>query len=337
MTYREIAAVVLMVLAAIGLGVTGLGRTPLLHVQLNAPSATAIPLETTTDAPQNCTSFYPTPTYCLFGLHDVGFTIHSAFYYEIGLLGGETPVDDIDYMIAAGTHQKVKLPGHKWDIFRYYGEVYVSGSGIVEEFGTPNGHRFAYLHIAQVYIKGPTATAPILPSVPPSAQRLSGDEATALRVLAAPAPTASGIITVRGGTVVGLTGWPSSTTYSNNSCYDYNSCRDDAHLCLSLTAGARDFFFRIIDGKDVNPHPKPKFDLKLWQRHTKKISAYSHKKLTRAAQAWSKAKPSLGPVLSRRYYPKTKHRAVAFYLFKFSHGTITTWPSRPAWHPKVKR
>jgi hypothetical protein len=225
-----------------------------------------------------CPTISNAPSGCIYGLQNVQAVVHSAFAYEAGLLDYEPPTDDQDYLLGYSVQQKVRLPGGRWNVYRYLGAIYVAGSGWVLRFLTPasqGSHHFAFLHIAAVYVGGPAVKAPPLPPQA-SKKKLSGDERTALAAIAAipKLPGAVGI-PVRGGTVVGLSGWPLSPAYGNGSSGAIN-----AHLCVLLSAGALNWFWRVAGGYDHKP--KPPVNWKKFGKHPHKI----HGRLTWPARVW---------------------------------------------------
>lgn len=278
-----------------------------------------------------CPTLSNAPSGCIYGLTNVQTVVHSAFAYEAGLLDYEPPIDDIDYLLGYGVQQKVRLPGGHWRTYRYLGAIYVAGSGWVLRFLTPSSqgsHHFAFLHIAAVYVGGPAVKAPPLP--PQDGKRkLSGDERTALAAIAAipKLPVQGGTfgrngstlgIPVRGGTVVGLSGWPSDPAYGNGSSGAIN-----AHLCSLVSAGALNWFWKVAGGYDHKPKPPVH-----WQKFGKHPHK-SHGRLTWPARVWLHHQ-KLGAYTGSTW----THRkgSLGFSTYRFEHGHATCWPKRHRCH-----
>jgi hypothetical protein len=244
----------------------------------------------------SCQSFWPVPSGCLFHIHNSMYTVQSGFAGDDGLLGGEAPVADLDYMLGYAVQDNVYLPGGSWNHYTYLGAVYIYGSGWAERFVTPWGSHFAFLHIAAIYINGSAA---------------------------------------HGGQLVGLSGWPSSLQYSNGSCWDTVSCRSDAHLCLILSNGARNWFFWIAAGRDVAPkrvhHPRP-FPVHRWNsyavRHHHAVQPYrSRGRLTHLAWSWfhDKGLAQKAGVPKRHEQWDARNRVMKA---PFTKGTFYHWPTK---------
>lgn len=323
MTVRQILLVLCIIIILVALVASGLGRTTI--VRFGAPPTTAAPC-------LNGEVF----TGCIFGLHDILYVIESQYQYEASILPSGQPVGDYDFMLP-GIQEPVKLPGGKWDVYHFVGQICVVGSGWVVMFRGPDGGTFDLLHEQYTTINGHRSadctaatdgsTGP--PEVVNEDSSLGGDERTAaaaVAIMKAHPPTAVNV-KLHGGDYVGLSRWPDYSIYGNGSFGPA-----DAHQCLLLDEKARLWFFKVATGGDKKP--KPAFPLKVWQARTHHISAYSHHTLTRAARTWWKARPALGPLVSRTFHGRV---VTPFYEYRFTKAHLTIWPSRPKWAPHIVR
>jgi hypothetical protein len=270
--------------------------------------------------------------------------VNSAYLYEINLLDGHVPAADIDYMNSYAVHCVVSLPGFNTDFYTYTGSVYVEGSGWVEKWIAPNGGHFAFLHIAVPFV--PTAGMPrFYPPPAPTGHggdtsaNPQGDEATAAIVgSVSTVPTTLTVARYPGGAVVGQSGWPSSYTFSNGSCWDYLSCASDAHLCFLTSARAASFFYSILNGAHKKPVPKQKpFAYGAWNEyrvshHLRVIKPYDkHHHLTWPASQWLKfGAHKAGPIVSApSWHPRP--RGNGYMAVRFLHYRYFWWPHHGHW------
>ncbi|MGH2449052.1 MAG: hypothetical protein ACRDFS_10695, partial [Chloroflexota bacterium] len=159
-----------------------------------------------------------TPCASQFGLTYSRGTVNSAYAYESGLVDGRAPVADTDLMLPYAAQELVKLPGERRDHYTLEGVNYISGSGWYETFSTPNGGRFALLHLSSTaYLASASGVHP----------RLAGT----LRL--GPPTTGSGDVTgvyrsyYVGGMTIATSGWPTAAQYANGA-----PGPGDAHLCV---------------------------------------------------------------------------------------------------------
>jgi hypothetical protein len=276
----------------------------------------------------------------LWHLPFVSTVIESGYADEDGLVGGNAAAADQDAMVGYGVHDRVYLPGGRQDRYVWYGCISIYGSGIAALFASPTGGRFALLHLISCPLEGVSAgpmfhyTGPVPAGV---------DDATGLAVqaaLASGAARAVGPITVRGGTFVGLSGWPYSYEFSNNSCNDLVSCQADAHLCVVSDVVAQNWLLWLAEGHDL-PRPKPPaFPAKRWNafttaHHRHAIPYRSHGKLRPEAHYWQHGHQWLGGVKHEETWHKPK-RGRGYELMPFQRGRLLYWPSNHAFKA-VKR
>lgn len=185
-----------------------------------------------------------------FGLTCSWGVIQSSYTNESNLLDGQTPVADTDLMLPYAAQERVSLPGDARDRYTVTQTSYISGSGLYDTFTTPNGGRFALLHLHESrVIRGHTYT---------------------------------------GGATVGTSGWPTAYEYSNWSCSDYVSCESDSHLCSISSSLALRYFSLLAQGK-AHPSPKFDYRLWNAYRvghHERVISPWYHRHLSWAASVW---------------------------------------------------
>jgi hypothetical protein len=237
--------------------------------------------------------------------------IESSTYGEAGLTGGFQPIRDTDVMVPQWTHQRMYLPGGKQDTYHYRGCYYIAGSGFAALWLTPTDAYFAILHMTKCPFASVSASPPIRYTGPvPKSQ----DDATgpAFAWMMHHAPQAGALRTVRGGSYVGLTGWPSSYQYSNGSCYSAASCGIDAHQCQILTMGASNWFLWLAAGHD-RPKPKPVFKLKAWNHYTSThhkhvVPAYHKGGLRPESRYWWHHTKALGYVMHEERWTQPKHK-----------------------------
>lgn len=117
------------------------------------------------------------PTASQFGLTNSWGTLHGQAGGESGLIDGHAPYLDVDLMLPWGAHQVTHLPGDGRDSYTLTKVGFIQGSGAYATFSTPNGGRFAMLHLSQVYLVQVGRSYP-------------------------------------GGTLVGVTGWPWWSEYA---------------------------------------------------------------------------------------------------------------------------
>lgn len=321
----------------------------LLLVQVKRPSSVAPPIARpfvhfpVRPVPRFAGYTPPGQIFCLG--YAVNNIVQSDASYENRLLGGSTryPLVDTDYMLVPppSASKRICLPGTSGDPYIFDGISRVIGSGYVSEWTTPNGGRFAFLHVrfpsimmSHVPSFGPRpATGAPRSSVPPQVPRIDQTYLYVPHHLQTLVPQAR---IAHGGDYIGWSGWPSSYQFSFGSCYDDASCRYDAHLCVVYDALAADWFYRVVSHLDFRPHPKPRpkpkhraFHMKKWRqacvrRHIKHcLSPYWHKRLSWAASIWQQYQKRCGGVLGAHYY-QPRHGA-AYTKTSFSRCAIYTW------------
>lgn len=230
------------------------------------------------------------PPASLFRLSGVYATVESQYWYDSAALGS-TACQDTDELLPYGASQPLHIPGPAWTHVQYVGGGYIGGSGYYVTVQTSNGGRWTFFHVRYPRSYG-------------FGQSLAG------------------------GTVIGYTGWPSSLTYSNGSCYDDASCRSDAHLCISTDYLGAAWFYTLTYNPPAKPKPpKPPFNVRAWNawrvsHHEKPIPYKSHGKLTWAASIWLHHPQLKGIKDAGSWHPGHP----GFDRYDFSRGTVYAFP-----------
>jgi hypothetical protein len=271
------------------------------------------------------------PPSSAFGDSACTYIIASRFDYESNLLGTQQAVSDTDYIHGYNIQVLVRLPGGKQDFWTFAGAVPISGSGCVIEWIAPNGGRLAFLHqqYGAYFCTVQLAGSPLQPPVAGTQTGEHGmpddDELTAIAVGDAfLRPRIGASSRVPGGTVVGVSQWPTDPRFGNGIAGPAN-----AHNCLVASSLALDWIYRYEHGL-IHHKPKP-FALNLWQgyqrsHHYKRLTpAYRHHRLLRAARVWSRHPTVYRGVVSRRYHSKNKTNRYAFTSWRFRCADMFIW------------
>jgi hypothetical protein len=262
--------------------------------------------------------------------------VSSAFSWNAGLVPGQYPDSDSDYIHPYGRQQALKLPGPAQAEYRLAYVFNVVGSGCVETWRTPTGGLFAMLHLAcgvyRASYQYVTATLHLPARATPGGQEPLNNEqldqltTDAIAQYLATAPPRATPGTVAGGTVVALSQWPTNPAYGAGVAGPANS-----HFCLVSTPLATKWFADLAYGRIHFTTPKPtppRFNHARWHSYRKAhkqglISPKRNGKLTLPAKSWQWHQ-YLGGIVAkgRRYTPK---RGVPYRIIPYARGRQVCW------------
>lgn len=241
---------------------------------------------------------YPySPAAFEFNILDTCGTIHSAYSYESGLVGYQTPVDDVDYLLCyqdwtlkgLTPSEAVRLPGHPWDHYLVVRWETIQGSGIALELMASNGGRFAFLHLRSIVNVKPGYWYP-------------------------------------GGTFVAWSGWPTDPYFGNGT-----SGVSDAHLCLVQSQGSTLWFSYMDGGKDTQPYhfPYSTWNAYRVEHHESAIPVTLNSRWTWQATYWSshhRYRWMHGIVNRGTWYGPQEGRNNGYTKTRFQADVLYQWP-----------
>lgn len=229
-------------------------------------------------------------------------TVISSSYWWENGIVGGLAAQDSDYMLGWGVQEYVRLPGTSSDVYHLYAVNNISGSGYYVTVTAPNGGRIAFMHLTWTSVAG----------------------------------------TMRGGRVIGLSGWPTDPVYGNGTAGPGN-----AHLCIVTDLGGGYWLYTVTFRPAPRPKPKARpFHHRIYEQYRREHHKHrlpykdSHGHLKPWAKWWNHHAPGhKGGILHRTHFFQPKHgfrysktSMQGGAIFCWSHYRTCTWKRWKHWN-----